>query len=296
MLYPELNTRSLSFTDAKSQEQAITNAIKDVPNTVGVYYFYGDGMEPLYIGKSIRMRQRLTEHLKASKQTGELGRQQKFVPQTCVLAWRECLSETHALVLENREIKSVFPLFNRAQRRLKKFYSWQFSSDKAEQLELHSFDQKQGVDKLLKPSYGLYKNARSAKESIRSIADHEKLCLQVLGIDKGKGKCFRAQINKCAGACAGTESIDEMLTRLMDVLMPMTLEAWPFSEPLLWAEKEVWHVFYQWQLHGVFPRKPDQAQIEHAISTDQYVFDKDEYRIIRRALKMAYAPEAESLD
>lgn len=44
--------------------------IHDIPDTPGVYLFYGEGEIPLYVGKSIHMRTRVLSHFQGVHQTG----------------------------------------------------------------------------------------------------------------------------------------------------------------------------------------------------------------------------------
>jgi len=267
-----------------------------IPNVPGVYYFLGENSEVLYIGKSIHVRKRLLDHLKAAKtnQTStQLAnskhnnarsetRQARMVGMTESIAWRQACGDTHAQLIENREIKQRYPVFNRAQRRLKTFYSWRFKSKNNYELTL---EQKMADDYNCNAPimhYGAYKNANQAKNAMLAIANREQLCLRILGLEKGQGPCFRSQINKCAGACAGKEAIDDMQQRLIDALMPMALDFWPFAEPLLIKEGKYWHVFDQWQSYGVYTKKPSVKQVQQLLKNNTFGFDKDEYLIVKR--------------
>jgi len=235
----------------------------------------------LYIGKSVHIRQRLMSHLNTARQD---ERALRFICQTHRLAWRCTYGDIHAQLLENREIKAQFPIFNRAQRRLKQFFSWNFAEKNPLHLELSGFKSDKVYTEQNRVCYGIYKNARQARESLKTIADREQLCLRVLGLEKGRGPCFRSQINKCAGACAGSETKDEMVSRLLDAFLPYTLQLWPYAGPVQFLENSGWHLVYQWQSFGVFSHKLTASEVKTQINTTPIAFDKDEYRIIRRLL------------
>lgn len=252
----------------------------EIPDVAGVYYFLGENAEPLYIGKSVHIRQRLHSHLLAAKDD---ERAAKYMFQAHSLGWRETAGDLHAQLLENREIKAISPLFNRAQRRLKRFFTWQFSVKNPLHLEVKAVQGKE-VQEGDRVCYGLYKSAAVAKQAMKSLADREELCLAVLGIERASGACFRSQIGKCAGACAGRESIDEMVERLLESLLPWSFQLWPYPGPIQTEEGGKWHVLYRWQSLGVFETKLTGTELKKLARQVPLAFDKDEYRIIRRCV------------
>lgn len=261
----------------------VKQSVQIAPAEPGVYYFMDAKSQPLYIGKSVHLRQRLFSHIAAAKLEEKAL---KYVTQADSVQWRTTISDFHAQLLENREIKQCLPLYNRALRRLKRFYTWSFSQKNPAHLQLNSFQVEKLSQQQEQLCYGMYRNAHAAKESIRKLADTEQLCLRVLGLEKGKGACFRSQIGKCAGACAGKETVDEMLERLLDALLPRALHIWPYAKPIQIEENGYWHLLYHWQSFGIFARKLSRVEQTQVINQTGLVFDKDEYRIIRRFLQL----------
>jgi len=250
-------------------------------NNPGVYYFFDKDNLPLYIGKSIHIRQRLLSHLNRGRSE---ERVERMVQQTSRLGWRETQGDMHAQLLENRQIKELTPVFNRAQRRLKRFYSWRLADGRVK-LELEQFTHESFAQRSQVIYYGIYKTMRAAKAAMMTLAERERLCLQVLGLERGRAACFRSQIGKCAGACDGRESVGDMMSRLLGALLPLCLDLWPYAEPVQLQEGELWHVLYQWQSFGASPIKLSQSQLKRWLGRAPVRFDKDEYLIIRRFLK-----------
>ena len=65
---------------------------------------------------------------------------------------------------------------------------------------------------------GVFRSRRAALEALRGLADEHGLCLQTLGFEaarKRTGACFRHQIRRCAGVCAGRESLAAHQARLV---------------------------------------------------------------------------------
>ena len=77
-----------------------------LPQTTGVYIFFGEGNFPLYIGKSINIRSRVLSHLRNPNE-------KKMIAQALKIDFIETAGEIGALLLESQMIKEHSPLFNR---------------------------------------------------------------------------------------------------------------------------------------------------------------------------------------
>jgi DNA polymerase-3 subunit epsilon len=77
--------------------------LRDLPDTPGVYIFRNAEGQPLYVGKSVRLRTRARAHFAPSSPTGDWTTQARIVDH------RATQSELGALVLENRLIKTLRP-------------------------------------------------------------------------------------------------------------------------------------------------------------------------------------------
>jgi DNA polymerase-3 subunit epsilon len=75
----------------------------DVPDVPGVYVFRNAEGQPLYVGKSVRIRSRARSHFAPSSPTGD------WTAQASIVDHRATRSELGALLLENRLIKSLHP-------------------------------------------------------------------------------------------------------------------------------------------------------------------------------------------
>ena len=77
--------------------------LRDLPDTPGVYIFRNAEGQPLYVGKSVRLRSRARAHFAPSSPTGD------WTSQATIVDHRATQSELGALVLENRLIKALRP-------------------------------------------------------------------------------------------------------------------------------------------------------------------------------------------
>jgi len=175
------------------------SAVDAVPDSPGVYLFYGDNGAPLYIGKSVAMRSRVLQHFSADLRS---PREAQIARELRRIEWRRTSGELGALLLESRLVKEMLPVFNRQLRRAGDLCGFVFASG---QLKLAGNDEINS--ETLSQLCGVFRSKRSAMDALRGLADEHRLCLRALGIERGGGACFRYQVQRCAGACAGREDL-----------------------------------------------------------------------------------------
>ena len=263
-------------------------AIASLPRCSGVYRFYDAEGSLLYIGKSVDIHSRVTQHLNEGRKP---GRHQRLMSQVSRIDCQLTAGEIGALLVENAAIKAEVPLFNRRQRRLRRLWTITLQPSEAGFLKPIAIDfAPTGLRET--DTFGLFANKHRVTASIQNLARDHALCLRVMGLDKGKGACFQHQLGRCDGACAGEESAASHNARLLEQLDRQRIAAWPFSGPLLLAERTIhpadgqpeqqYHLVDQWAWHGCF-NSPAEAQqpLERPAAI---AFDRDAYRLIYSAL------------
>jgi len=249
----------------------LRESISDLPSTPGVYIFHGEsGDLPLYIGKSVNIRSRVMSHLRTADEARMLKQTEKI---TCI----RTTGEIGALLLEARLIKEQQPLFNQKLRRSRQMCSLRIDGDTPEVVYSNQIDFSNTPD-----LYGLYASRHSALEALKNIADEQRLCLSVLGLEKlsGDRPCFRAMLNRCAGACHGKETHAAHRARLLDSLSHSRVICWPYSGAIgliesLDDETQI-HVVNNWFYLGSVATV-DQARALHLTAPG---FDSDGYKIL----------------
>jgi DNA polymerase III subunit epsilon len=88
--------------------------VADMPDTPGVYLFYGDAPVPLYIGKSVNLRSRVLAHFQSAS---KLARDQRIAQAVRRVEWRETAGELGARLLEAQLVRQLKPTLNRKPRR-----------------------------------------------------------------------------------------------------------------------------------------------------------------------------------
>ncbi|KPQ23427.1 MAG: DNA polymerase III subunit epsilon [Halomonas sp. HL-48] len=258
-----------------------SDILSQLPTGPGVYLFYGHNRLPLYVGKSVRLRDRVRDHFQRARQD---DREMRLAEQIQHIEWEETAGDLGAQLREAQLVKTLLPIMNRQLRKQRKLTTWHWP-DNATQPELLSGA---ALDK--PPSgafYGLFRNARDAKQALRTLAQTHQLCPRVLGLEKGKGRCFSSQVGKCRGACWGNETLSEHTRRAQEVLQPLQVNTWPWPGRIAIREapksgkKEAWHVVHQWCYQGSAKTLCEAKQLDATHTS----FDIDSYRILQRFLR-----------
>jgi DNA polymerase III subunit epsilon len=104
---------------AKTGEQYLplqvdANLLKDIPERPGVYYFENSRKEVIYVGKAINLIKRVKSHFSNNDSS---KRKQELIRQVAHIRFKVCAGELMALILESQEIRRLWPVFNRSQKK-----------------------------------------------------------------------------------------------------------------------------------------------------------------------------------
>mgnify|MGYP001481135663 CR=1 FL=1 len=267
-------------------------AVDAIPEAPGVYLFYGENDTPLYVGKSIEMRSRVLSHFSADVRSAKAMQLAREVRR---IETRRTCGELGALLLESRLVKDLLPVFNRQLRRASDLCGFVLLPQGLRLARGAQIDA-ESVGAL----HGVFRTRRAALEALRGIADAHGLCLQALGIERAKGgggACFRHQIRRCAGLCAGKDSPEAHQGRLAAALARLKRIAWPWRGPIGVIEHDREreatdvHVIHQWCWLGT---AKDDAEVHELLKGSRPPgFDLDQYRILARHLDGGRAKIAE---
>ncbi len=263
--------------------------LDEIPDTPGVYLFYGENGAPLYVGKSIHLRQRVLSHFNADHR---LYQDMRMSHQIHRLEWHETAGEVGALLLEAQLIKKLQPIHNRMLRRQRELCGWQLRpiADGCLQPVLtYARDEDFGKAERL---YGLFSSKKKAEAALREIADKQNLCLVMLGLEsraQNDKPCFAHQLQRCSGACIGKEPALLHQARLEAALASLKLITWPYDGPVGLIETvpkgtrcDV-HVVHNWCCLGTAASEDEVWSLLNDAPA-RPAFDIDTYKILVRAL------------
>ena len=193
------------FQDLTTTKQiTVSNNINEqdlasLPNTVGVYYFWNQSNQIIYIGKSVTIKDRVISHFRSTAK-----KEIKLCQETVKVTYENTGSDLIAQLKESAEIKNYYPLYNYRQKRIGETYGLTYFTNDKNIIELKVDYLKNIANPLITFSKG-----DKARQFLRSCIEKHNLCLKYSSLEKGNGSCFYFQIKKCYGVCCGKQSIKE---------------------------------------------------------------------------------------
>jgi DNA polymerase-3 subunit epsilon len=183
--------------------------LQEIPEAPGVYSFYNEDGDVIYIGKSCNLFQRVNTHL--SNNTS--SRAMEMRSMIADITWEPTGSELIALLLESAEIKMKKPLFNRAQRRTG--YPWGIYSY-TDSCGYIRFEFRRVTGDAVPLS--LFTTRDSVRGRLEQLMAKYELCQKLCGLYDTDGPCFHRQVSLCRGACCGEEKPTEYNERAIMAL------------------------------------------------------------------------------
>lgn len=253
--------------------QLPVDALTNIPDSSGVYLFYGINDLPLYIGKAKHLRERIRAHFSNDHMTANDIRLSQEMTR---IEWLPTAGEFGALLLEAQLVKERMPLHNIRLRRRDKLGFYRLREDETDSsLEWLSTAQLGQSEAHL---YGPFSDKGSAKKWLMFAAREHQLCDHALGFSTPRSPgepCFARQVGRCHGACVGAETASLHRVRLRAALAPLAMPTWPFAGVAVFEERDVANdrfdvlVFDQWCAVSGGVRLP---------------FDGDVYRLLKRTM------------
>lgn len=237
-----------------------------LPESPGVYIFYGKGGNPLYIGKSINIRDRVRSHFYDYSQSNKEARIFQTIESMETI---QTSGELGALLLESQMIKKFQPLYNRQLRRMNSLIAlFRYETDDGYfTVSEHELSEIKIED--IENIIGVYRTRRQMKESLTELAREYTLCKKLLGIEKTKGACFGRQLHSCNGACLSEERPMKYNIRFIEAFSKTKIKQWPFAGAIAIREGSHAHIVDKWCYMG---------EAGNLLSEPQ--FDYDSYKIL----------------
>lgn len=190
------------FLHARSQEATLPPelpraAYEALPEKPGVYYFKNAGGKVIYVGKAKNLRKRVLSHFydKADQEV-------RMCRETRDIAFELSGSELLALLMESAAIKSLYPPFNRAQKRQIPSYG------------IFHYRDRKGIDHL---AYNRCKGIPSPLAVFYSVTDCRLfleqlcrdfgLCAKYCHLQETPGPCNHFRLPVCEGICRESETV-----------------------------------------------------------------------------------------
>lgn len=284
--------------------------LEKLPDKPGVYIFYGPddadtngeqlklgntptiktkyntkNLIPLYVGKSINIRNRVLSHFSADIASPT---EMKISQQIESIETITTAGELGALFLESQMIKEMLPIYNKRSR------------IKHELIALRSMKNKLGyVECYLEPIttisptnldnfLGFFRSRKQAKTFLADKAKEHELCEKMLGLEKTSSACFAYRLGRCKGACTKMERTEVYNLRFEAAMSGSKILPWPYQGAILIQEdgsdgKKEHFIIDNWCYMGNVT-VDQEGNIKDQFLQD-VTFDLDMYKILRQFLK-----------
>jgi len=210
-----LDDKKVTFDTLSKEHYSFDNPnisaefIESLPQEIGVYYFYNDKEELIYIGKSKNIRKRILNHLLNSRTNKSIAMRKDIAD----ISYELTGSELVALLKESEEIKQKKPFYNSAQKRT--YFQYGLFTD--QQIDGYL---RLELKRIREGSLPLtaYASRKEGIDHLYYLNEEFQLCLSLTGLNKGRGACFHYSIKKCNGACVEKEPVEEYNARVFEAL------------------------------------------------------------------------------
>ncbi|MGQ3892334.1 exonuclease domain-containing protein [Legionella sp. CNM-4043-24] len=253
--WPHVLSVAKKLYQKSSIPSKLSTDVSQLPDTPGVYIFYSNNNPlPLYIGKSIAIRQRVMSHF-----SGDYAHPKEFTLSQQVerIEVIPTAGELSALLLESDMIKEYMPVYNRRLRRRKILAGFRLQEQKGyftlaiarETVDDENHARQHGM-------YGAFRSVAEARRVLIQLIKAHDLCPRLCGLEQGSGPCFSYQLKRCKGACIQQEQVESYSRRLLESLKEYQEESWPYPGAIAIKEHCSVHqltqfsVFHQWRHVG----------------------------------------------
>ncbi|MDT3670074.1 MAG: exonuclease domain-containing protein [Aromatoleum sp.] len=261
--------------------------LEGLPDAPGVYSFFAENGQVLYIGRGGSLRARVTEHFSAS--AGGNSKDATLARKVRRVEWEEAAGDLAASLLETALVRAKHPSHNRAAPGREDVFGLRFVPNRRrppifERVALTDTDPASWQD-----IHGAFRHRKEADSVLRELAQHYRLCPQRLGLESGSNCACSAHLAKqCAGVCVGRESFAAHDERLIGALGSIRLRAWPWAGAVVIEERcahsgrEAFHLVDHWCVLGSVE---DRGALDLLVADPPARrFDLDVYRILVRWL------------
>lgn len=206
---------------AKIKEQALPsfisrNEIEKIPRQPGVYYFKNKKDKIIYVGKAKNLYKRILSHF---SNNSPHKNKQEFLREIRKISHQVCGTELQALILENIEIKKIWPAQNKAAKRLEHRFGLYVYEDQKGYIRL-------GIGKKNKHAqpYYLFGSISEAHVLLKDLGEQFNLCPKFCSLQTNQDVCVGLATAQCFGACKEQESSESYNQRVEKLLKQLKNE------------------------------------------------------------------------
>ena len=187
-----------------TRSERLRDKANSLPQTPGVYIMKGEGGEVIYVGKSKKLKNRVTTYFTGNNHTVKTARMVSLVQDFDYIV---CSTEIEALTLENVLIKKHTPKYNIKLKDAKSYPYIKITADEYPKLFV-SRERKSDRARYYGPYSGIAQ-AYAALDAVMRVFSLAS-CKRQFPRDIGKDRpCIYRDMGRCVAPCAGGVSAEE---------------------------------------------------------------------------------------
>jgi DNA polymerase-3 subunit epsilon len=190
--------------------------IENLPAKTGVYFFFDENNQLIYIGKSKNIRSRVEQHLRNS--TTQKGL--RMLQEIARVEFELTGSEMIALLRESNLVKHHKPRYNHALKKSSFVYGIY------DEVELDGYLRLtvKSISKTSTFPVIQFATKKEANDFLGYLRNKFNLCEKYCGSSVVTNSCFQYQIDQCYGACLYEEDSKEYNHRVQEAIDQLTFE------------------------------------------------------------------------
>lgn len=190
--------------------------VDNIPNKTGIYKFYNDTNQLIYIGKSKHIKKRIDQHLKNNSTKKGIEMQQEIYR----IEYELTGSELIALLLESQLIKQHRPVYNHALRRSLFPYGLYYFENETGYIQFY-------IERTAKRTETPLSSFSTRTEAVAYLETQCKLftlCQKYCNLNPATASCFNYQVKQCFGACVEKEQPESYNQRVRLLIEKLQFE------------------------------------------------------------------------
>jgi DNA polymerase-3 subunit epsilon len=185
-----------------------------LPNICGVYRFYNEDGETIFIGSSKEIKTQITKHFKS---VDGKSKESEMVMEVANVSFEITASELIGELKSESEIVKLKPQFNKPSK------TTNYNIGITQYTDQNGY-QRLIIDKKVKQSTSFFmkfSRQAEAKLFLQDFVRKGRLCDKLVGLDNSEEQCAQHDLSMCKGACVKEELPDVYNTRFEDTLENM---------------------------------------------------------------------------
>ncbi len=184
--------------------------LEQMPDRPGIYYFHDAKGKIIYVGKAKRLRKRVISHFSNNDVS---KRKQDLMRMVHKISFKESGNELMMSVMESIEIKRIWPLFNRSQKKFENRFGICSYVDQRGVLRLGIVKKKKHLVLHTSFPYQL-----DGMRLLNKLAREHKLCPKMCFLQLETVDCVGQEEDFCEGICSNTEKVERYNKKVTKVI------------------------------------------------------------------------------